>query len=123
MCRALYFLSFSHSVVSQLFVTPWAVAHQAPLSMGFPRQETEVGCHFFLQRIFLAQGLNLHLLNWQVDSLPLSHQGSLYFPQASLQGCCILYSCVCCFSPILTLECELAGGRDSHFVECCVPST
>ena len=23
----------------QLFVTPWAVACQAPLSMGFPRQE------------------------------------------------------------------------------------
>ena len=23
----------------QLFETPWTVAHQAPLSMGFPRQE------------------------------------------------------------------------------------
>ena len=23
----------------QLFVTPWIVAHQTPLSMGFPRQE------------------------------------------------------------------------------------
>ena len=23
----------------QLFATPWTVAHQAPLSMGFPRQE------------------------------------------------------------------------------------
>ena len=23
----------------QLFVTPWTVANQAPLSMGFPRQE------------------------------------------------------------------------------------
>ena len=28
--------SFSHI---QLFVTPWTVAHQAPLSMGFSRQE------------------------------------------------------------------------------------
>ena len=25
--------------VLQLFVTPWAVAHQAPLSVGFSRQE------------------------------------------------------------------------------------
>ena len=25
--------------------------------------------------IFPDQGLNLRLLNWQVDSLPLSHQG------------------------------------------------
>ena len=23
----------------QLFVTPWTIAHQAPLSTGFPRQE------------------------------------------------------------------------------------
>ena len=30
--------SVSHSRV-QLFSTPWAVAHQTPLSMGFPRQE------------------------------------------------------------------------------------
>ena len=29
----------SCSVVSDSFVTPWTVARQAPLSMGFPRQE------------------------------------------------------------------------------------
>ena len=27
--------------------------------------------HFLLQRIFPSQGLNLHLLHWQVGSLPL----------------------------------------------------
>ena len=27
----------------QLFVTPWTVPHQAPLSMGFPRQESWSG--------------------------------------------------------------------------------
>ena len=32
-------LLFNHSVTSNSFVTPWAAAHQAPLSMGFPRQE------------------------------------------------------------------------------------
>ena len=61
-----------------LFVTPWTVAHQAPLSMGFPSKNTGVGCHFFLQGIFLTQGLNSHLLyllHWQVDSLPLNHLG------------------------------------------------
>ena len=30
----------------QLFVTPWTVAHQAPLSMGFPRQEYWSGLTF-----------------------------------------------------------------------------
>ena len=29
----------SCSVVSNSFATPWAAARQAPLSMGFPRQE------------------------------------------------------------------------------------
>ena len=30
----------------QLFVTPWTVVHQAPLSMGFPRQEYWSGLPF-----------------------------------------------------------------------------
>ena len=52
----------------RLFTTPWNVAHQAPLSMGFPgKNNTRMGCHFFLQRIFLTQGLNLCLLLWQED--------------------------------------------------------
>ena len=33
-------------------------------------------CHFLLQGIFPTQGLNLCLLHWQADSLPLSHLGS-----------------------------------------------
>ena len=33
-------------------------------------------CHALLQGIFPTQGLNLDLLHWQVDSLPLSHLGS-----------------------------------------------
>ena len=31
-------------------VTPWTVALQAPLSMGFPGKSIGVGCHFLLQR-------------------------------------------------------------------------
>ena len=37
----------------RLFVTPWTVAHQAPLSVGFPRQEYWSGLLF--QGIFLTQ--------------------------------------------------------------------
>ena len=36
-------LAWSLSCV-QLFVTPWTIAHQALLSIGFSRQETGVGC-------------------------------------------------------------------------------
>ena len=35
-----------------------------------------VSCHFLFQGILPTQGLNLHLLHWQKDSLPLSHVGS-----------------------------------------------
>ena len=56
----------------RLFGIPWTVAHQASLSMRFPRQEYWSGLHFLLQGMFLTQGSNPHLLPWQVDSLPLS---------------------------------------------------
>ena len=56
----------------RLFETPWTIAHQVPLSMISPDKDTGMGCHFFLQRIFLSQGSNLCILHWQADSLPLS---------------------------------------------------
>ena len=42
--------------------------------MGFSRQEYWNGFHFLLQVIFQTQGLNLHLLNLQADSLQLRHR-------------------------------------------------
>ena len=52
---------FSHSDVSDS-ATPWTVAHQAPLSMGFQRQEYWLGCCFLLQGIFPTQGSKPGLL-------------------------------------------------------------
>ena len=37
-----------------------------------------VAISFSRKEIFQTQGLNSHLRHWQADSLPLSHQGSLY---------------------------------------------
>ena len=37
----------------QLFATSWTAAHQAPPSMGFSRQEYEVGCHCLLLSRFV----------------------------------------------------------------------
>ena len=42
----------------QLFLIPWTIARQAPLSVEFPRQEYWSGCHSLLQGIFPTQGLN-----------------------------------------------------------------
>ena len=58
-----------------ILCNPWTVAWQAPLSMGFSRQEYWSGLHALLQGIFPTQGSNpgfLRLLHWQVSSLPLS---------------------------------------------------
>ena len=56
--------------------TSWTAASQALLSVGFPDNNTGVGCHLLLQDILPTQGSNPHLLHWQVDSLPLSHLGN-----------------------------------------------
>ena len=53
--------------MSNSLVTPWIIAHQAFLSMGFPRQEYQSCCHFLLQGIFPTQRSNLCLLHWQAD--------------------------------------------------------
>ena len=67
----------------QLFATPWTVVYQAPLYMGFSRQEywspgqnTGVGSLFFLQWIFLAQELNRGPLHCRQILYQLSYQGS-----------------------------------------------
>ena len=68
--------------VCMLSATPWTVACQAPCPWDSPGKNTAVGCHFLLQ-IFPTQGLNPHLPYWQVDSSPVSHQGS----SAGGRGC------------------------------------
>ena len=45
-----------------LFATPWTVAHQASLSVGFSRQEYRSGLLFSPPGSFPNQGSNLHLL-------------------------------------------------------------
>ena len=71
-----YMLScFSHVRFS---VIPRTVAHQAPLSMGFSKKDTGVGCHALRQGIFRTQGSNPRLLclqHWQVGYLPLAPLG------------------------------------------------
>ena len=60
-----------------LFAILWTVVCQAPLFMGFSRQETGVGCHFLLQGTFLTQGSYLGLSHYRKTLYCLSHQKSL----------------------------------------------
>ena len=59
----------------QLFVTPWTVACQASLSMGFPSQETGMGCHFLLQGNLPDCGIKPVSPALQDDSLPIESHG------------------------------------------------
>ena len=72
-----FFLDHSAWLVTQLCPTLGDPMNCSP--QGSPvhgasqaRKNTGVGCYSLLQGIFLTQGLNPHLLNWQADSLSLS---------------------------------------------------
>ena len=60
----------------RLFATPWTVAHQAPLSMGFPRQEYWSGLPFPFPGDLSDPGIKATSSALAVGSLPLSHEGS-----------------------------------------------
>ena len=80
----LYTCVLSRFSCVQLFATPWTVAHQTSLSMGFPRQEYWSGLpcpppgDLPDAGICPTQGSNpclLGLLHWPASSLPLAPPG------------------------------------------------
>ena len=93
----------SHFSCVQLFATLWTVAFPTPL-LGLSDKNTRVYSHFLLQGIFLTQGKKLHLLHWQVGSLPLlppgepwwnhNHLMNIYLVPASL---CMLFNLIVTF--------------------------
>ena len=82
-------------LVVKSFPTPWTVAQQAPLSMGFSKKDYWSGLSFpspaewrWGGGCLPSPGIKL-LLHWQVDSLPLRHQKSPTY----MVHTCLLYSC------------------------------
>ena len=76
--NVLVFTVLSRFGRAQLFATPWTVAHQAPLSVGFSRQEYWSGLPYPPPEDLPNQGPNpclLRLLRWQAGSLPLAPPG------------------------------------------------
>ena len=68
---------FSCEILSNS-VNPRTVTHQAPVH-GILLANTKVGCHFLFQGILPTEGLNLRVLHWQADSLPLEQPESYRF--------------------------------------------
>ena len=97
-CVCIQLLLFSCKVVSDSFSTPWTVAYQAPLSIGYPKQEDWNGLplpflgyltNLGIKPLFPTLSMSLAL---QANSLPLSHQGSLYIHTYINT---YMYTCVC----------------------------
>ena len=80
----------------QLCVIPWIVAHQAPLSMGFSRQEYWSGLPWSPPGHLPYPGIELASLSsnvyWQAGSLPLAPPGkpSITFVQLSSPWSCLV---------------------------------
>ena len=61
-----------------LFATLWSVAHQAPLPMGFSRQEYWSGLPYPPPGDLPNPGTEPRSSALQADSLPLSHNGDSF---------------------------------------------
>ena len=68
-------LVLSCSVVSRLFGTPWTAACQAPLSMGFSRQEYRNGLPCPASGHLPNPGIKPRSPSLQADSLPVEPPG------------------------------------------------
>ena len=72
----------------RLVVIPRTVAWQAPLSMGFSRQKYWSGLSRPLPGDLPNPGIEPTSPALQVDSLPLTHQGSPFTQMKLQQNCC-----------------------------------
>ena len=62
----------------QLFATPWAVAYQAPSSMGFSRQEYWSGLPFLSPGDLPDPGIKPRSPSLEADALPSELPGKLF---------------------------------------------
>ena len=74
-----------------LFVTPWTVAHQAPLSMGFPRQEYWSALPFPTLRDLPNPGIKAGSPALQADSLPSEPPGKSAYTHCVHAKSAVLY--------------------------------
>ena len=87
------------------FMTPWTVAHQAPLSMGFPGQDYWSGLPFPSPGDLPNPRIKPVSLHWQNYSLPLSPLGSRRYWLADvcvcmLHICMLLQPCPTLWDPV-----------------------
>ena len=82
-CLAPHVCIFSRFSCVWLLATPWIVFHQAPLSMGFSRQEYWSGLPWPPPGDLPDPGIECTSPTMPVDSYPLSYQGCHIWPLTS----------------------------------------
>ena len=102
-------------------MTPWAVAHQAPLSIGFPRQEYWSGLPFPFPGNLLNPGIESRSPALQVDSLLTEPPGkpSIYASQSTLDFFSHNTYVVCKYILICKIPCSclfLLKKKKSHIL-------
>ena len=65
----------------RFFATPWTGAHQAPLSMGFSREEYWSGLPFLSPGNLPDPGIEPRSPALQADALPSKPQGKFNMPE------------------------------------------
>ena len=108
-------LWFNHVSHVQLFATTWAVAHQAPLSMGFSRQEYWSGLPFPSgARSLLLIDQMLILGVWIRDGSRWQQEGGCSFVRIRMRG----EWCTVCRSWRIwdLLEVGLSALREKEFI-------
>ena len=91
--------------MSNSFATFWTVAYQAPLSVGFPRQEHWTRLPFPSPGNLYNPGIKPRSPAFQADSLPLSHRRSPY----------IHIDCLACCSPWGRKELDMTGQLNNNY--------
>ena len=91
-------------------MTPCTVDHEAPQSVGFPRQEYCNSLPFSSPGDLPNPGIKSTSLRWQVDSLLQSHQGSPIF-YCSVQFSSVTQSCPTLCDP---MNCSTPGLPVHH---------
>ena len=76
----------------QLFVTPWTLACQAPLSVGFSRQEYWSGQPFPSPDDLSHLGIESGSPALQADSLPIEPPGKPYYNICAVLSCSVVSS-------------------------------
>ena len=117
MCISVCIYTYIHmhacpvSLVSDSFRF-YELSCQAPLTMGFSRQESWSGLPLPTPEMFLTQRSNPYLLHWQADSLPLCHLESLHTHTHTHTRACVCmlshFSCVRLFETLWTIALQLS---------------